>query len=169
MPGRPDIALFDAGEVSEWREWIQAAYPAYLSEIAAYDPSQYTRNSQGVWEPDHLPYWFGNDFCHTFVGLAGQEPVGFAFVGRRPFPFMSAESDFRLSELYIVPPHRRNGTGQALAQAVFHLFRGTWELSVLPTNHPALAFWRRLLPTCSATPVVEQNDGSAVRFVFSTA
>ena len=92
------------------------------------------------------------------------EPVAFSFVGLEAFPFRRHATSFCLAEFWVAPEHRRGGTGAAFARALFARLPGSWELTVLPKNTPALAFWRSVLP--SRQEIVAE-DG--IDFVFEAA
>jgi predicted acetyltransferase len=50
-----------------------------------------------------------------------------------------------MSEFFILRGERRRGLGRRAARAVFDRFRGVWEVSQLPGNRPATAFWRSVI------------------------
>jgi predicted acetyltransferase len=94
-------------------------------------------------------------------------PVGFAFVGRSPFPFMSARYDFRLCEFFVLRSCRRAGVGRRIAYALFSSMLGSWELVVLPRNTGAATFWRSVLPLVASAPA-ETRKENELHFAFST-
>jgi predicted acetyltransferase len=162
------IRLADARHVTELREWLRDTYPLYLCDLSEFDTVTYRLNPEGRWEPDHLPYWLEHPFCLPFVALADEVPVGFAFVGRRPFPFMSPLCEFRLCEFFVLRRYRRAGMGRSIALAVLSRMPGAWELVVLPRNTSAATFWRAVVPLVAAAGFTETCDEAGVRFAFST-
>lgn len=165
----PPIRLVNTREDAAYREWLRHVYPLYLHDLSQFDQHAYRLSASGQWEPDHLPYWFSHAFCHPFVLLSGTGPVGFAFIGEVPFPFMSEDVQFRLSEFFILRAFRRSGIGRRAALAVLAPFTGSFELTVLEANTPALAFWRTVLPQTGATPIRETTSPGLVRFAFTSA
>jgi aminoglycoside 6'-N-acetyltransferase I len=149
---------------NDYRDWLRAAYSLYLHDLSKYG-ADYELSPAGVWQPDYLPYWLEHDFCVPLIIRSGDLPVGFAFVGRHPFPFMSEDVEFHLAEFFILAAHRRAGVGERAARAVFERFNGAFELMVLPRNTPALAFWRRVTSSFGA---IEGREGEAIHFAFST-
>jgi putative acetyltransferase len=163
------VGLVDARGDSCLAGWLRNVYPLYLHDLSEFAPGEYELTADGRWEPDHLPYWLEKPFCHALVVLEDARPVGFAFVGESPFPFMSPGVRFRLAEFFVLRARRRSGLASGAARAVFERFRGPFELGVLPRNAPALAFWRGMLPAVSQARVREEPDSEVVRFTFDTA
>lgn len=159
------IELRDARASRKLEAWLREVYPSYLAELVTFDPTLYRLDAEGRWEPDYLSYWLGNDYCLPLVGLVDGVACGFVFVGRRPFPFLSADVDAQLGELYVLPEHRAGGLGRRLVESVVRLFPGSWELSVLRRNLPALHFWRRVLS--GIAPFTEEPGAGVVHFRFS--
>jgi predicted acetyltransferase len=124
---------------------LRNLYPLYLHDLSEYGDG-YSLDPQGLWQPDYLPTWLTESAqVHPLLFRWEDRPVGFAFVGQAPFPYMTPGRDFRLSEFFIVRSQRRHGLGQQAARAVFDRFRGVWELSQLRENRRAISFWRRVL------------------------
>ncbi len=163
------ITVVNAREDSSHADWLRHVYSFYLHDLSQFAADEYRLSARGHWEPDHLPYWLSQPFCYPLVLKAGDAPVGFAFVGQEPFPFMSPGVRFRLAEFFVLRAHRRFGVGRAAALAVFAYCIGSFELTVLPRNAPALAFWRAVLPQAAATPIIESTASGLVRFAFTTA
>jgi predicted acetyltransferase len=162
------ITLVNAREDASHREWLRNVYPFYLHDLSQFADDEYRLTETGQWEPDYLPYWLSQPFCHPLVLLENSVPVGFAFVGETPFPFMSDGVKFRLTEFFILRAHRRRGVGRCAAIAVLDGFCGSFELTVIEGNAPALAFWRSVLPEVAMTPVRESTFPGTVHFTFST-
>lgn len=124
---------------------LRNLYPLYLHDLSEFGDG-YTLNAEGLWQPDYLPYWLsGKAEVHPMLFRIDGRPVGFALVGQAPFPFMTPGRDFRLSEFFVLRGERRHGVGKRAAFALFDKFRGVWELSQLPANQGAIAFWRRVI------------------------
>lgn len=120
-------------------------YPLYLHDLSEYGVD-YALDDQGRWQPDYLPTWLSQSpEVHPLLLRWEGRAVGFAFVGQAPFPFMTRGRDFRMSEFFILRGERRRGLGRRAARAVFDRFRGVWEVSQLPANRPAIAFWRSVI------------------------
>lgn len=58
---------------------------------------------------------------------------------------ISPEIDWNLSEFFIVAKFQGNGVGRHVAVQLFEKFKGAWEVSQLPSNKPAIAFWKKVI------------------------
>ncbi len=124
---------------------LRNLYPLYLHDLSEYGAG-YQLDEQGRWQPDYLPTWLsGFPEVHPLLLRHEGRTVGFAFVGQAPFPYMTRGRDFRMSEFFILRGERRHGLGRLAARAVFDRFRGLWEVSQLPGNRAAIAFWRGVI------------------------
>jgi predicted acetyltransferase len=124
---------------------LRNLYPLYLHDLSELGDG-YSLDEQGLWQPDYLPYWLsGKQEVHPLLFRLDGRPVGFALVGQAPLPYMTPGRDFRLSEFFILRAERRHGLGRKAAFALFDRFPGVWELSQLPANQAATAFWRRVI------------------------
>jgi predicted acetyltransferase len=66
--------------------------------------------------------------------------------------------DRSVAEFFVVRKYRREGVGQAAAQAIFKRYPGQWEAAVVRRNVGALAFWRRAASTCPGVSDVDEQD-----------
>ncbi|HEX9985687.1 MAG TPA: GNAT family N-acetyltransferase [Thermoanaerobaculia bacterium] len=139
------IELVNARHSPEARHWLHNVYPFYLHDLSEFQRDIYLLSDEGRWEPDHLPSWFTEAGAYPFVICDDGVRVGFALVGKRPFPWRSPEADQRLGEFFILRSHRGNGVGSRAALEVFKMFSGVWELYELPLNQGAIRFWRRVI------------------------
>ena len=94
------IHLHDARDVHNEadRRWIENVYPFYLHDLSEFGESIYHLNEEGIWQPDYLPVWFSAAGARPLVLRAGDQRIGFAFVGQDPFSYRSFDVDQRLSE-----------------------------------------------------------------------
>jgi len=139
------LGLHDARASAADREWLTNVYPFYLHDLSEFDEHYYRLNDRGLWEPDHLASWLQDDTDHPLIIRQSETRVGFALVNQAPSADVMPGFRFRLAEFFILNRYRRTGIGLRAAQALFDRFRGRWQLSVLPRNAPAIAFWRRVL------------------------
>ncbi len=144
------------------RRWIAEVTPHYIEELVAVG-AEYERDAQGVWHPALLRYWLEEAGCSALAFVRGGEPVAFSFLGLEAFPFRRQQTQYVLAEFWVAPEHRRSGTGAAFARSLFARFPGIWELTVLPANVSALAFWRAVIP---GRQEIVAKDG--IDFVFET-
>lgn len=126
-------------------EAISALYADYLAELVGFGAS-YRLDAEGVWQPNYLPYWLEPHGSKRIRMIeVGGQLAGLAFIGRKPFPYMTERADQRLVEFYVSPDFRQRGVGARAAMILFDELPGRWELSQLPGNAPAIRFWRAVL------------------------
>ena len=157
------------------RERLVPLWDGYLEGLAALGAA-YRRRADGRWEyrppggdwgTDHLPYWLAaGDDHRVLVFRLGLGVVGFAMVGLRPAPWMSPGTDACIAEFYVAPAMRRRGIGQAAALRILSRWDGRWEISEVPGNLAAIAFWRKILDrfTAGAYEELELPGGLTQRF-----
>jgi predicted acetyltransferase len=128
------------------RELIKNLYPLYLHDLSAFTDF-YDVDDRGVFFPDYLSEWLDrpSPLLHPLVFREGSRPAGFALVGQAPYPHMSSGRDYRMCEFFVLNRSRRRGVGRRAARAVFGMFPGVWEVTQLPRNVGAVAFWRRVI------------------------
>ena len=139
------VELIEAAADRE-RAVIRHLYPLYLHDLSAFT-DLYTVDEEGRFFPDYLSDWLETRSApvHPLVIRADGRPAGFALVAEAPYPHMTPGRDYRMSEMFILKAHRRRGVGRAAALACFQRFRGVWEVSQLPANEGAIAFWRSVI------------------------
>lgn len=140
-----NIELVDARRSDVDREWLTRVYSFYLHDLSEFDAHYYQLNARGLWEPDHLSSWLVDDTDHPLIIVESGERVGFALVNQAPSPHMAPGSDYRMSEFFVLRRLRRRGIGRRAAYGLFDRFSGVWEISELPANTAAIAFWRHII------------------------
>ena len=76
--------------------------------------------------------------------------------------------DYALAEFYVLPAARGGGVGRKAASAVLHRHPGTWELSAMRANEPALRFWSAALDVAGAAAlrIIERDAIRIFRFAI---
>ncbi len=131
----------------------------YVYDLAAFagwrcppDGLYECRDLSSYWGPDGLP----------FVIRVDGDLAGFALVDRRVGPAV----DFAMGEFFVLRQFRRQGVGRQAAHAVFDRLPGSWEVSQILENHPAIAFWRQVIgryPGASIRETTRWDDQTAQR------
>lgn len=147
-------------------DWLKTSYSLYLYDLTEFGGG-YTLDAHGCWLPDRLGFWLdkANPVTPLVIDCNG-DPVGFAFVGRKPFPYMSPDRDYKLSEFFIMRPRRGQGIGRKAVSSLFKQFPGTWEMGILSANWPALLFWRKILEDYADIDLEDHLDEGEILFQF---
>lgn len=111
--------------------------------------------------PDALrldDYWREPDRSVWFIREGGAL-AGFALLNRNSH--CSLPVDHNMAEFFIARRHRGQGVGARAAIDLIQLHSGQWEIAIGAGNHPAWAFWPRVIQTLNARNVERlQGDGS---------
>jgi len=145
------------------RSFAVNVYPLYLHDLSEWS-THYAVQPDGRFAPWYLDDWLQRDTSSTLALLRNGRPVGFAWVARRGFPFMSPDRDFKLVEFFVLRAHRRRGVASAAAPQVFARSPGRWELTA--ANPPALVFWERVLDALPVRALERHVDGGETSFRF---
>lgn len=113
-----------------------------LLEKYDYEFSQYDKrdvNKLGLYDYKYLDtYWIEKNRWAFFV-LVDDKLAGFVMVNNHSEA--REETDFSLSEFFIMYKYRRCGVGKYAAKKVFDMFNGRWQLKRHPNNLGAVCFW----------------------------
>lgn len=77
-------------------------------------------------------------------------PVGFCILNTNSKPMYVAE-------FYVIPSVRRKKVGTIFAQNIFKWHPGNWQVSQIEGASHAIAFWRKVIKTCSNGDFKEEN------------
>jgi predicted acetyltransferase len=165
------VSIRDAKGSPSDRGWIQSVYRDYLNDLASLNTGLFPVLGEfGHREPDLLARWFADDRSHPLIILKSDQPAGFALVVR-PQPQNNPRQpqiDYRMSEFFVAPPHRRLGVGQDAATLIFNRFAGQWEVTEYLRNPGAVGFWRRVISHYTGGKYSERIVDGEVRQVFRT-
>lgn len=83
-------------------------------------------------EPNHYP----------FLVKVDQEIAGFILINKRG---THSGVDWNMGEFFVVSKYQRKGIGTKLAESIFTLFPGSWEVAQIPENEGAVHFWKKVV------------------------
>lgn len=120
------------------KDLIDDMLQAYALDLLQYMDSP--RSTSGRFEyPELDSYWREPDDRFPFLIAVDDQTVGFVFVNHC-FNLVDLTA-WSIEEFYISREFRRRGMGMAAAGQVLHQFPGKWEVAVIESNEPAIAFW----------------------------
>jgi predicted acetyltransferase len=125
-----------------------------------YDMGRYCGLNKG-WEcpadlsfvPDDLTHYFVDPTRNAFFVKVDGVLAGFVLlhkVGTTP------DVDWNMGEFFILAQFQGKGIGEQIADQIFKKFPGIWEVSIIPENTGALAFWRKVISHFMGRKYVEE-------------
>jgi predicted acetyltransferase len=101
--------------------------------------------------PDLPLYWL-EPGRHPFLARIDGDLVGFALV-RKVAVNYGKETIWDMAEFFVLRGMRRRGIGTELAQSIWSMFPGPWQVRVMQTNQRAQEFWASAIAKHTGAPV----------------
>jgi len=115
-----------------------------LLEKYGYEFSQYNGldiNNYGLYGYDYLDnYWTENNRFPFFIRV-NKKLAGFVMIN--DYPEVNINTNYSLSEFFIMYKYRRQGIGKYVVNCVFNNFKGKWQLKYHPKNEISKIFWTK--------------------------
>ena len=144
---QPDIVAVPLAEKSD----LWAMFQTYARELAPYAGVELVDGAVPYplfdlyWqEKERLPFW----------AMTNGERIGFALIR-----FAPEHNAMQVAEFFILPTHRRGGTGLAFARALLSRYPGPWKMREIAANKGAVAFWRRVVEPFAFTEEAYVDNG----------
>ncbi len=113
-----------------------------LLEKYAYEFSQYNQldvNPMGLYGFDYLDHYWTQKGCFPFFIKVDSKLAGLILVN--DYPEVPEETDYTMSEFFVMHKYRQQGVGRYAATFVFDRFKGRWQLKRHPKNLASVRFW----------------------------
>ena len=117
-----------------------------LMELCQHDYSEFDGadvDSHGLFGYKYLDNYWTESGRYPFLIRENGKLLGLVLVRR------IASSDnavaHSIAEFFILRKYRRQGIGRTVAHRIFDMFPGDWSVAQEEGNHPAQAFWRRVV------------------------
>lgn len=112
-----------------------------LMELNMHDQSEYDGyniNDHGLYDYRYIDHYHTDADRKAYFVRADGRLAGFALLRLR--------DDYNsLAEFFILRKFRRQGLAARVAERIFELYPGQWQVSQFETNLPAQAFWHKFL------------------------
>jgi predicted acetyltransferase len=139
-------------------DWLRAVYPLYLHDLTRYEPTLYTLDASGQWQPDRLYWWLDETNGLPLVVTLGHKPAGFVLLNTTPY-FRNPRADLKISEFFIANEFRRQNHGRRVVERLAEIYGGVWEVEAIRANLPAVRFWQGFIENRGT--VLEQSESEA--------
>lgn len=122
------------------RSLIRRMLELYLHDFSEFDGSDL--DEHGVYGYGDLDYFWFEETHAAFILRVDGNLAGFVLVDNEVVVDGNERS---ITEFFILRKYRRQGLGRQAANEVFDRLPARWEVRVIAENHPAQAFWRKVL------------------------
>jgi predicted acetyltransferase len=118
-----------------------------LMQFYIYDFSEFVDldvKKDGLFEPYSglRDYWDNENQKFPYFITEGDILLGFVLVRQIT---ESDKSYFSIAEFFVMRKYRRKGIGRSIAEQVFQLHKGRWEIYQKESNKSAQIFWRNVI------------------------
>ncbi len=116
-----------------------------MMELYQYDFTEFENSdldSHGCFGYPWLDHYWSEKGRYPFVVRVDGKLAGFVLVNQQTY---LPDSEWAVSEFFIMRKYRGHGVGKAVAFSVFDRFRGKWEVHEVECNAPSQHFWRRVI------------------------
>ena len=137
----PEVALVPARR--DDMALVAALSRFYVYDIArAVEPgAHWPATRDWLYDPgDWSFHW--DEGNHPFLIEADGELAGFCLVDHRA---IVERLDWNMGQFFVLAPLARRGIGRRAACLAFEHFPGLWQVTQMPENRAAIAFWRRTI------------------------
>jgi predicted acetyltransferase len=138
---------------AEERPILRRLMELYLYDFSEFDGADL--GPLGLYDYPFLDlYWTEEGRFPYLVRLNGQL-AGFVLVSR--YSVLTGNPDaWVMAEFFILRKYRHRGIGEWVARWVFDQHPGAWQVSEIPQNQAAVAFWRKVVARYSGGNFEEQ-------------
>lgn len=124
---------------------LRNVYQFYLYEYSTFMTDWRVLAGGRFYETDLDGIWTDKG-RHVFLIYADDDLAGFAFIEEVAKSYLTGEAQIIfMEEFYILSYFQKQGVGEKAAGLLFDHFPGKWEVSELPQNVRAQAFWRKVI------------------------
>jgi len=76
----------------------------------------------------------------------------------------STHKYFSIAEFFVMKKYRLAGVGKSIAEQIFNLYKGNWEVFQKETNKPAQQFWKKVIDEYTKGDFTEKfEDGKLLQ------
>jgi len=114
-----------------------------LLEYALYELSEHNfneMNQEAIFEYKYFDAYFTSNNRDAFFIKEPETNKLLGFVMVNTY-LQKSESGHSIAEFLIIPKYRRNKIGERVAENIFDMYKGNWEVSPSLNNDKAYKFW----------------------------
>ena len=125
----------------EEKEILRNLMEKYRYEFSQYDDLD--TNNLGLYGYDYLDnYWTEENRFPYFIKV-NNKLAGFVMIN--DYPEVKMDTNYSISEFFIIYKYRRQGIGKYAVEYVLNKFKGKWQLKYHPKNEISKIFWTKTI------------------------
>ncbi len=126
-----------------------ADYPTIqnIAQFYVYDASRvcgFSVSENGLYEPIDYKSYCEEPTKKALLIKIANEITGFALLNQSG---LDTKTHWKIDQFFILSKFQGQGVGSRVAYHIWDMHPGIWEVSVIPTNKPALLFWQKTIAT----------------------
>jgi len=125
----------------EEKEILRNLLEKYLYEFSQYD--NYDINNLGLYGYSYLDYYWTEKNRFPYFVKVDHKLAGFIMIS--DYPDVEIETDYTISEFFIMYKYRRCGIGKYVVKYVLDTYKGKWQLQYHPKNEISQRFWTKTI------------------------
>jgi len=113
----------------------------YYHELSKYedDSAIFELNDDGIYPIRYFDLYWTEKNRFPYLLKENDKNIGLCLVREREDGYIE------IAEFFILNKYKGNSAGRFMANAVFNLHKGNWEIRTLVKNIPAQNFWRKII------------------------
>lgn len=113
----------------------------YYHELSKYEDESaiFELNDKGIYPIRYFDLYWSENTRFPYLLKANGKNIGLVLVRERE------DSYIEIAEFFILNKYKGQGAGRFMANAIFELHKGNWEIRTLIKNIPAQNFWRKIM------------------------
>lgn len=113
-----------------------------MSRYCGFISKDWACPANGLYEAYDFKTYFEDPARRAYLIKVDDELAGFVLLHKTG---TQAHTDWNMGEFFMLAKFQGKGIGRLVAQKTWQMHPGIWEISVIPENKPALAFWRKII------------------------
>lgn len=144
----------------EDKNTVYEMFKKYVYELSIFIEGKYTTDINNIKYLKYLEKYLEDSDKISYILMADDIPVGFAFVKECESKLHSME------EFYIIPEYRRKKVGLNVSIMIFNILKGKWKISVLSNNVVAYEYWKNVVNKYTNGNYKEEQSNDMKRYIF---
>lgn len=113
-----------------------------LSRYCGLDSVDWAIPADGLYEAFDFKSFFTRKDAFAYLVKCNEEIAGFVLIDKDT---INSFYDWRIAEFFILARFQTQGIGQQVANQLWSIHPGTWEVAVIPENKKAFYFWEKII------------------------